>query len=52
MTISYAIPVCNEHEELDRLLLFLNKYIDEKDEIIFHYDDHIQKDLHQRYSKY
>ena len=38
MTISYAIPVCNEHKELDRLLLFLNKYIDENDEIIIQCD--------------
>ena len=34
MKISYAIPVCNEHVELERLLSFLHEYIDENDEIV------------------
>jgi len=34
MKISYAIPVCNEHEELKRLLNFLIKSIREEDEIV------------------
>ena len=38
MKISYAIPVCNEHIELKRLLSFLLKYIDKKDEIIVQCD--------------
>jgi hypothetical protein len=38
MTISYAIPVCTEHKELDRLLLFLNRHIDKNDEIIVQCD--------------
>tara|TARA_R100001591_G_scaffold93932_1_gene99846 strand:- start:786 stop:1421 length:636 start_codon:yes stop_codon:yes gene_type:complete len=38
MRISYAIPVCNEHIELEKLLLFLVKYIDENDEIIVQCD--------------
>jgi glycosyltransferase involved in cell wall biosynthesis len=38
MKISYAIPVCNEHVELERLLLFLHKHIDENDEIIIQCD--------------
>ena len=38
MKISYAIPVCNEHIELERLLLFLHKHIDENDEIIIQCD--------------
>ena len=29
MKISYAIPVCNEHAELEKLLDFLHKHIDE-----------------------
>ena len=38
MRISYAIPVCNEHVELEKLLSFLVKYIDENDEIIVQCD--------------
>jgi len=38
MKISYAIPVCNEHAELEKLLLFLVKYIGENDEIIVQCD--------------
>ena len=38
MKISYAIPVCNEHVELKKLLSFLVKYIDENDEIIVQCD--------------
>ena len=38
MKISYAIPVCNEHVELEKLLDFLHKHIDEKDEIVVQCD--------------
>jgi len=38
MKISYAIPVCNEHIELEKLLSFLIKHIDENDEIIVQCD--------------
>jgi len=38
MKISYAIPVCNEHTELEKLLSFLVKHIDENDEIIVQCD--------------
>ena len=38
MKISYAIPVCNEHVELEKLLSFLVKHIDENDEIIVQCD--------------
>ena len=38
MKISYAIPVCNEHVELEKLLLFLIKHIDENDEIVVQCD--------------
>ena len=34
MQISYAIPVCNEHVELEKLLSFLHEHIDENDEIL------------------
>ena len=38
MKISYAIPVCSEHIELEKLLSFLIKHIDENDEIIIQCD--------------
>ena len=38
MKISYAIPVCNEHIELERLLDFLHKHIDKEDEIVVQCD--------------
>ena len=38
MKISYAIPVCNEHKEIKKLLSFLIKYIDENDEIVVQCD--------------
>ena len=38
MKISYAIPVCNEHEELKRLLYFLIKNIRKEDEIVVQCD--------------
>ena len=38
MRISYAVPVCNEHVELEKLLSFLVKHIDENDEIVVQCD--------------
>ena len=38
MKISYAIPVCNEHVELEELLSFLLNHIDENDEIVVQCD--------------
>ncbi len=38
MKISYAIPVCNEHVELEKLLSFLLEHIDENDEIVVQCD--------------
>ena len=38
MKISYAIPVCNEHVELEKLLSFLTSHIDENDEIVVQCD--------------
>ena len=38
MRISYAIPVCTEHIEIEKLLSFLIKHIDENDEIIVQCD--------------
>jgi len=39
MRISYAIPVCNEHVELEKLLSFLRSHIDEGDEIVVQCDE-------------
>tara|TARA_R110002167_G_scaffold7680_5_gene36150 strand:- start:2304 stop:2921 length:618 start_codon:yes stop_codon:yes gene_type:complete len=39
MKISYAITVCNEHNELKRLLNFLIKKVREGDEIIVQHDE-------------
>jgi hypothetical protein len=38
MKISYAIPVCTEHVELEILLNFLHEHIDEEDEIVVQCD--------------
>ena len=38
MKISYAIPVCNEHVELEKLLSFLIRHIDGEDEIVIQCD--------------
>ena len=38
MKISYAIPVCNEHIELKKLLSFLTKHINKNDEIVIQCD--------------
>ena len=38
MKLSYAIPVCNEHEELKRLLDFLIRNLDQEDEIVVQCD--------------
>ena len=38
MKISYAIPVCNEHVEIQRLVSFLLKYKEHTDEIVIFFD--------------
>ena len=38
MKISYAISVCTEHVELEKLLLFLTSHIDTEDEIVVQCD--------------
>jgi hypothetical protein len=38
MRISYAIPVCTEHTELETLLAFLLKHINKNDEIVVQCD--------------
>ena len=38
MNISYAIPVCNEYKEVKRLISFLLKNKNSKDEIVVLFD--------------
>jgi glycosyltransferase involved in cell wall biosynthesis len=38
MKISYGLTVCNEHEEINNLIKYLLKRIDEEDEIVVVYD--------------
>lgn len=50
MRISYGLTVCNEHKELENLIIFLGKYPDDVDEIVVVYDqnrvtDEVQKVL-------
>ena len=47
MKISYAITVCNEHDELDRLLLVLTNIIRKEDEIVVQCDkDNTTPEVH------
>lgn len=39
LQISYAITVCNEHQELDRLLTLLLEHIREVDEVVVQFDE-------------
>ena len=56
MRISYAIPVCNEHAELEKLLDFLENHIQVEDEVVVQCDQgnttpEVLKVLHsERYS--
>lgn len=38
MKISYGLTVCNEHEEINTLLNYLDNHIDDEDEIVVVYD--------------
>jgi hypothetical protein len=39
MKISYAITVCNEYEEIQRLITFLSEYKGKEDEIVILFDE-------------
>ena len=39
MKVSYAIPVCNERTEIERLVTFLLKHRDPEDEIVVLFDE-------------
>lgn len=46
--ISYAITVCNEAHELERLLTHLKPYLHAGDEVVIQADkDHVTQDVHQ-----
>lgn len=53
MRISYAIPVCNEHEELDRLLSLLINNKRQEDEIVVQADlGNTTREVYQVVDKY
>jgi hypothetical protein len=52
-SISYAIPVCNEHEELHKLLLLLVKYKRDNDQILVQCDEgNTTKEVYEVLSKF
>ena len=54
MRISYAIPVCNEHIELEKLLYFLHKHIlyFEKSKAMFNQEVGVARVLSRRGMKF
>jgi GT2 family glycosyltransferase len=53
ITISYAIPVCNEHEELDKLLNLLIRFKRQQDEIVIQCDQgNTTKEVYEVVRKY
>ena len=51
-SISYAITVCNEHVELEKLLDILNEYINPKDEIVVQMDSNATEEVKKVALKY
>ena len=45
MKISYAITVCNEHKELDKLLTFLFEHKRQKDQVVVQMDSSATKEV-------
>ena len=45
MTISYAITVCNEHKEIDKLLTFLFEHKRKEDEVVVQMDTSSTKEV-------
>ena len=39
MKISYGLTMCNEHEEINNLIVYLLERIDKEDEIVVVYDE-------------
>ena len=42
MKISYAIPVCNERKEIEKLVSFLTQHKRKEDEIVVLFDNNIK----------
>jgi hypothetical protein len=51
INITYAITVCNELEEITKLIDFLNSRIDKEDEILIQYDEDSATDAIKNYLK-
>jgi hypothetical protein len=51
INITYAITVCNELEEITKLIDFLNNRIDKDDEILIQYDEDSATDAIKNYLK-
>jgi hypothetical protein len=51
INITYAITVCNELEEITKLVDFLNNRIDKDDEILIQYDEDSATDAIKNYLK-
>jgi hypothetical protein len=51
INVTYAITVCNELEEITKLIDFLNNRIDSDDEILIQYDEDSASDAIRQYLK-
>jgi hypothetical protein len=51
INVTYAITVCNELDEITKLIDFLNNRIDSDDEILIQYDEDSASDAVQQYLK-
>ena len=51
INITYAITVCNELDEITKLIDFLNNRIDSDDEILIQYDENSASDAVRQYLK-
>ena len=51
INVTYAITVCNELEEITKLIDFLNNRIDSDDEILIQYDEDSASDAVRQYLK-
>jgi len=45
MKISYAVPVCNEHKEIDKLLTFLFEHKRKEDQVVVQMDKNATKEV-------
>ena len=45
MKISYAITVCNEHKEIEKLLTFLFEHKRQEDQVVVQMDENATKEV-------